>query len=211
MIENNIYNIDSIIGMKLIPIIESIDLILTDPPYNTNMNYGDYNDNKSYDEYLEWSKLWFNEAKRISKSVVFTPGYINLKMWIKDIEYPKGIVVLYLPNTCSSSNLGGWNHCEPLLVYGDCLFGKNAIKYNLIVQKDIGNHPCPKQLGLYIDILKQIRPKPNCVLDPFMGSGTTIMAAKSFNYNYIGYEINKDFFINSKSRIDNYNAQVRFI
>jgi site-specific DNA-methyltransferase (adenine-specific) len=210
-IMNMILNTDGIEYMKGL-FTKSIDLILTDPPYNVGMNYGEkYDDKKSYDEYLNWSKEWFNEAKRISNSVIFTPGYVNMEMWLNKIEYPKGIVVLYLPNECCSSNLGGFNHWEPLLVYGKALFGKNVLKHNITKQKDIGNHPCPKQLSLYIDILEQIRPKPNCVFDPFAGSGTTLLAANKLKYNYIGCEINPIFINNINKRIHDDNSQMRFL
>jgi len=211
MIEiNKIYQMDCIEGMKQIPD-KSIDLILTDPPYNTNQNYGNFNDSKSYIEYFKWSKLWFNEAKRISNSIVFTPGFVNLKMWVNEIEYPKGIVVIYIPNECNSSNLGGFNHWEPLLVYGKALFGKNVIKQNITKQKDIGSHPCPKQLPLYIEILEQIRPISNIVLDPFAGSGTTLLASLKLGYNYIGFEINDNYIETINKRINKYQSQTRFI
>ena len=42
---NNVYNIDCIEGMKLMEE-NSVDLILTSPPYNLNINYTDYQDKK---------------------------------------------------------------------------------------------------------------------------------------------------------------------
>ena len=39
------------------------------------------------------------------------------------------------------------------------------------------------------------------VLDPFMGSGTTAVAAKESNRNYIGYEINSDYYQKSLDRV----------
>ena len=37
----------------------SINLVITDPPYNRNLNYGDtYNDNKKWPEYYEWYRSW---------------------------------------------------------------------------------------------------------------------------------------------------------
>ena len=40
----------------------SIDLIVADPPYNLNKDYGNKSDSKSFDEYIEFTKLWINEA-----------------------------------------------------------------------------------------------------------------------------------------------------
>jgi len=45
---------------------ESIHLIITDPPYNIGLDYGDeYNDNKSKKEYYRWCEEWLTECARI--------------------------------------------------------------------------------------------------------------------------------------------------
>lgn len=43
---------------------ESVDLIIADPPYNLGKDYGNNNDRKSKDEYLEFSYKWLSQAKR---------------------------------------------------------------------------------------------------------------------------------------------------
>ncbi|TRZ54891.1 site-specific DNA-methyltransferase [archaeon] len=58
---------DSLEVMKKIPS-ESIDLIITDPPFNIGKDYGGvYKDNKSSDEYIEWCKTWLLECIRLLK------------------------------------------------------------------------------------------------------------------------------------------------
>ena len=44
-----------------------VDLIVTDPPYNLNKNYGTSQDKLEFEEYLEFSRTWLNEAKRVLK------------------------------------------------------------------------------------------------------------------------------------------------
>ncbi len=44
---------------------ESVDLIIADPPYNLNKDYGNKSDSKSFDEYINFTKDWTNEATRI--------------------------------------------------------------------------------------------------------------------------------------------------
>lgn len=47
---------------------ESIDLIITDPPFNIGKDYGGiYNDRKKHDEYIEWCKEWLIECIRLLK------------------------------------------------------------------------------------------------------------------------------------------------
>ena len=62
-----IQKVDVIAGLKSLPD-NSIDLIVTSPPYNLSINYSDTEDNKSYDEYLSWVRQWIDESKRTLKT-----------------------------------------------------------------------------------------------------------------------------------------------
>ena len=46
---------------------ESVDLVFADPPFNIGYAYNSYKDNKSYDEYKEWSNEWIKECVRVLK------------------------------------------------------------------------------------------------------------------------------------------------
>lgn len=61
----------------------SVDLIIADPPYNLNKDYGNNSDNKTFDEYIQFSKLWLSEAKRILKPT----GTIYVFMGFRFISY----------------------------------------------------------------------------------------------------------------------------
>lgn len=63
---NKIINKDCIEGMKELPE-GSIDLIVTSPPYNLDINYSDYKDNKSINDYYEWCRRWISECNRVLK------------------------------------------------------------------------------------------------------------------------------------------------
>jgi len=62
---------------------ESIDLIVTDPPYNLSKDYGKTKDNLEFDEYLEWSRKWLTECKRVLKN----DGTIYVFMGVRYISY----------------------------------------------------------------------------------------------------------------------------
>ena len=55
---------DAIDEMKKLPD-KSIRLIVTDPPYNLNKDYGNNQDKLEFDDYLEFSRQWLTEAKRV--------------------------------------------------------------------------------------------------------------------------------------------------
>ncbi len=50
---NKIHNMDCLEGLKQLPN-NSIDIIVTSPPYNLKIKYGSYNDNKPREIYLLW-------------------------------------------------------------------------------------------------------------------------------------------------------------
>jgi len=66
--EQNLIVGDCLEVMKKMPS-ESIDLIITDPPFNIGKDYGGvYEDKKEFDEYIEWCKKWLLECIRLLKN-----------------------------------------------------------------------------------------------------------------------------------------------
>lgn len=64
---------------------ESIDIIITSPPYNLNIKYGKYDDNLKYEKYLEWIEKFSIVSKKILKdngSLFINVGYSNINPWI---------------------------------------------------------------------------------------------------------------------------------
>ena len=62
---------------------ESINLVVTDPPYNLNKDYGNNNDKLEFNEYIDFSRMWLNECKRVLKK----NGTIYVFMGMKYISY----------------------------------------------------------------------------------------------------------------------------
>lgn len=69
--------------------------------------------------------------------------------------------------------------------------------------KKLYNHPTIKPLDLIEKFIKNSSHKGDIVLDCFMGSGTTGVACKKLERDFIGIEINKDYFEIAKNRIKN--------
>lgn len=61
----------------------SIDLIVADPPYNLNKDYGNNSDTKSFEEYIKFTEDWTIEAKRVLKPT----GTIYVFMGFRFISY----------------------------------------------------------------------------------------------------------------------------
>jgi site-specific DNA-methyltransferase (adenine-specific) len=65
------------------------------------------------------------------------------------------------------------------------------------------NHITPKPLELVKNIIKHSSNTNEIILDPFMGSGTTAIAAKQLNRKYIGFEINQEYHQNIQKQVTN--------
>ena len=63
------------------------------------------------------------------------------------------------------------------------------------------NHPSVKPIALMEYLIKMVTPKGGIVLDPFAGSGSTLVAAKQNGYDYIGIELTEDYTPIIKARL----------
>ena len=180
----------------ILPELEPVDLVLTDPPYNVGMEYESKSDWMTFEEYEKWCSEWFLlcESKRNKGGkVVIFPGHGNLDMWFR-IKRPEGIGCWYKPGSPRHGGIFQWCEWEPFLVFDPtckAIGGSDVIKSSLFNQKDTGNHPCPKPFPLFKNLISKIRAES--ILDPFMGSGTTLVAAKELGRKAIGIEIEEKY------------------
>lgn len=68
--------------------------------------------------------------------------------------------------------------------------------------KRIG-HPAPYPIEIPRRFIEVMTVKDSLVLDPFMGSGTTAIAAKELGRNYIGFELNEEYINLANERLNN--------
>lgn len=198
---NTIYNEDCYLALKNIPD-KSIDCIYTDVPYEMQSGgkgggaFGNRiynlirNDMKDIIQGFDYSIL--NEFVRVMKKInIFiwckpnaTPFTNNV--WLTDIEY-----CLYFREKGIKLNDG----------YE--LKSKYYVAPTNKFDKDLYNHPTIKPLELVKRHLLHATQSNDIVLDPFMGSGTTAVACKETERNFIGFEINKEYY---KVAIDRVNG-----
>ena len=69
--------------------------------------------------------------------------------------------------------------------------------------KVVNNHPTVKPIALMEYLIKMVTPKGGIVLDPFAGSGSTLVAAKQNGYQYIGIEMTEEYIPIIKARLNN--------
>ena len=180
-----IYNGDC---RDVIPHLEPVDIVLTDPPYNAGMDYGGHDDAMSAEQYGAWCDEWF-QALPTHRTILF-PGIGNIFKWAK--YQPKGVAAWYKPGNPAGGGLFQFYEWEPILLWGVSFGSSDVFKCPVSRQVDVGNHPCPKPLLLFRMIIRRLRTK-GTILDPFLGTGTTLRAAKDMGRKAIGIELNEEY------------------
>jgi site-specific DNA-methyltransferase (adenine-specific) len=82
-------------------------------------------------------------------------------------------------------------------------FEEEEIRGGGVKAKKKNIHPTVKPLSLMLYLCRLITPKGGLVLDPFLGSGSTAVAAKLEGFNYIGIELDEKYVAISEARIKN--------
>lgn len=112
-----------------------------------------------------------------SEKQIITSGKQNVGYYYKNYDITE-FAVWYAKNKMSGSRISNLGLCEPILFIGK--FDRKSrvndmFEYNVKQQKNIGGHTCPKIIDLFADIITSYSNK--LVLDLFLGSGTTMVAA----------------------------------
>lgn len=178
----------------LLPI--AAGLVFADPPYGVRLDYG--NDADDTGSSLLGLIAEVHPLLLASAPVVLvTPGIRNIWSW----PSATWVVGWHKPGSTRRSDLGGFNTWEPVLVYGKRRVWQDSVTLpacvahrgsrNNVESGATGDHPAPKPLRLMTWILEQFSKPEELILDPFMGSGTTLRAAKDLGRRGIGIEINE--------------------
>ena len=201
MIElNKIHNMDCLEHMRKIPD-NFYDLCLTDPPYGIGMDgkvgingagrAKEYQ-NKNWDKSTP-SKEIFDEIIRVSKNqIIFGANH-----FIDKIPYSSSCWLFWDKDNKESffadGELAWTNFKTAVRVY--------KFRWHGMLQQDMANkeerhHPTQKPVELFKMILRDYAIKNDYtkIFDPFMGSGTTAIACKSLGLDYVGCELDKDYY-----------------
>ena len=195
---------DCLEEMKKMPD-KSIDLVLTDPPFNVGKEFA--NDNLSN---TEWKKFCLDFAQLCSK---LEPKNMLIEVSKKD-KYMREAFDRYFRyrfaiclNYTNSMRQGtiGYHNWGMILWYGE---GKCYKRYKDRIDSAVHStkkeftHPSPKEVTHYRKLIEMFSIEGQTVLDPFMGSGTTGVACKELGRDFIGIEISPEYFKIAENRIN---------
>jgi DNA modification methylase len=194
-------------------------VIVTDPPFNIGYHYNNYEDNMDSQDYYEMLGAVFQYSPFV---VIHYPEEIY-KIAFQVGEFPDKVVSwVYNSNTAKQHRDIAFFGIKPdFKQYGQpyknptdkrimkrIADGKTARLYdwweiNQVknVSKDKTNHPCQMPLEVMKRIVG-ILPPNYTVIDPFMGSGTTGLACKLLNIDFVGIELDKEYYDIANDRIN---------
>ena len=196
---DRVYTGDCLKLMKELPD-NSVDLVLTDPPYG--INYGKYishdDDSKEYSQFM---KSIIDESVRVSKGwCAFYQTEKRWMLWHEIIPFNAKLVFLmktfapYRGNEMvpSTDIVFVWkvNDKAKYLDVGQIRRNWFICPDSSITNNKI-NHPCPRPMSGVKYLLGML--DGDIVLDPFAGSGTTLVAAKELGRKFIGMEISQKY------------------
>ena len=206
------FNIDCMEYMKTLPD-KAFELAVVDPPYGNGggefssrngTRFGGRFDRYDKDKKLRKKSNWdyapgedyYKELFRVSKNQIIWGGnYFSLPPCRCFIIWKK----TNIPENFSMAM------CE----YAWCSFNDNA-KIIELSSQGITNrfHPTQKPVALYEWIYSRYAKKGDKILDTHMGSGSSRIAAYNMGFDYVGCEINKDYFEKEEERFKEHSAQL---
>lgn len=186
----------------------SIDFVLTDPPYITRYKSRDGRTVPN-DDNADWLKPAFAELYRVLKRDSFCVSFYGWPNADKFLEAYRaagfrivGHFVFPKRYTSASKFLRYQHECAYLLAKGYPSEPKETIG-DVIDWTYSGNklHPTQKPLSVLLPLVETFS-KPNAtVLDPFSGSGSSLLAAKMLGRNYLGIELDQAYHAIASERL----------
>lgn len=236
---------EDFLKLDLIPE-NSIDLIVTSPPYNVDIRYGSYRDNIPYDKYLEFTERWLSKALGLVKTdgrmclnipldksrgrtdEGFHSVYSDVLQIAKRVGWKYFSTIVWNEGSISRRTAwGSWLSArapyviapvEAIVVlykgkWKKICIGESDITRDEFIEwtnglwtfpgenpKKVG-HPAPFPVELPRRCIKLFSYVNDAVLDPFLGSGTTLVACALTNRRGIGIEIDRGYCEIAKRRI----------
>jgi site-specific DNA-methyltransferase (adenine-specific) len=245
---DNIYNIDCIRGLNCLQD-NSIDLIVTSPPYNCGIDYDSWNDAMAWSDYSDWCENWLEECYRVLKddgricvNVLFDMGntrigryspYAEFYHIMRDIGFNHHGVAMWTDNhRVKYTAWGSW--MSPSAPYIYCPYeaiiiayknswkklskGEATISKEEFIESCTGiwklstennkNYVAAFPVTLPERCINLLTWKGDTVLDPFMGSGTTAVAAIRTDRHFIGFELSPNYYETAIERLSTIQAKI---
>ena len=193
---------DCMVGMARYPD-KYFDLAIVDPPYGIDINksgrVGHYGGKgKTWDSNTP-DEAYFEELFRVSKEqIIWGANYFVMKptrcFLIWDKKQPEGV---------------SFASCE----YAWTSFDRSAktfYKSPINAEKGKRFHPTQKPVALYKWLLTNYAKQGDLILDTHVGSASSLIACYDLGFDAVGFELDEDYYRESKQRLERFMSQLRF-
>ena len=206
--------------LEVMPLLGKVDAVVTDPPYEIDAPSGQivktwvrkYHDDiykKGLDGGLDPNILF------VAPHVVAFCNKKQIKQYIEAAEAKKYVWTLITWNKTNPSPLCGNNYLPDTEYIFHCwrgvgLKGTYKTKSRFLVsdvKKSDVNHPTVKPIFVVEKFIQNASIAAQTILDPFMGSGTTLVACEKLGRQGIGIELDPDYFEIACKRVDEATRQ----
>jgi len=262
-----------------------VDLAFADPPFNIGYDYDEYDDKRSSEDYLDWSKRWMSAVIRVLRpcgafwlaigdeyaaemkviatrelgltcrnwvvwyytfgvhcNSKFTRSHVHLFYFVRPgpttkgftfndsaVRVPSARQLVYADKRANpkgrvpddtwimppENNIGPIGPIGPIEAKGSWILRPQDLPTGFAADSDTwyfprvcgtfkerrGFHGCQMPEQLLGRIIKACSNEGDLVLDPFAGSGTTLAVAKKLGRNYLGFEISKEYAVQTTKRL----------
>lgn len=221
---NVAYNTDCLAAMREMPD-KAFDLAVVDPPYGIGVMSMNYTTSgavsthgysaakrRDYRKQSEWdikpTQEYFDELRRVSKSQIICGGN-----YFSDMLPPsKGFICW--DKRVNDQMTNDFSDCEYAWI-SEGLGVARMFRYcwNGMIQGDMKNkeerfHPTQKPVALYRWIYQHYAKPGDKILDTHLGSGSSRIAAYDVGLDFVGYEIDKEYFEKQEERFARHTAQM---
>jgi len=200
---------------EILPTLPKVDAVITDPPYGIGFEYEGYKDTEI--NLQELVTFFVPFCREIATRLIVTCGNTNIALYPKADWYGA-----WTFDTTSSRGKLGWSQWQPLLFYGEDISKGTksvgevlksdrihcSVRPDQIAASKSWGHTCSKPIEFMNAALLRFSLVEETILDPFMGSGTTGVAAMQLGRKFIGIEIEPKYFDIACERIENAHRQL---
>jgi len=192
------------------------DLAIVDPPYGidvTNQSQGKGWGVAKKIEYkkTDWDKYapniqYFKEIKRVSKNQIIW----GANHFISKIPFDLSCWIVWDKDNGDTD----FADCELAWTSFKTSVRKIKWKWSGMLQQNMKNkeqriHPTQKPIALYEWLLMNYAKEGDKILDTHLGSGSIAIACHNLEYDLEGYELDKDYYIAAKKRLQEHQSQLR--
>lgn len=183
----------------LLPTIGTVDAVVTDPPYGNGTEYGAFQDTE--DGVRDLIGCFVPWAVANAQRTLVTSGNQCQHLYPR----PRWTLAWVTP-AGAGSGPWGFSCWQPILAYGSCPYlasgkGRRSDIFLHTETSEENGHPCPKPVRFMMKLVERASLPKDTILDPFMGSGTTGVAAVRMGRRFIGIELEPRWFDLSCKRI----------